>query len=133
MGVWGPENFQNDDVMDWLTELAQANDTELLVATLRDVTDSDPNWIEAPECCRAIGAAEIVAALRDAPHPALPAEAEAWAVAHRALLQPTLLSAALAALSRIRGNSELRALWTSNRQLDSWLAALDDLARRLEP
>jgi hypothetical protein len=131
MGVWGPGNFENDDVMDWLSELAQADDVELLEATLREVIDGDPHWIEAPECCRAIGAAEVVASLRGAPHEHMPDAIYAWTVTRRVEPHAALAGLAHAALSRVRGDSELRALWTSEGQLDAWLAALGDLERRL--
>lgn len=132
MGVWGAGSFENDDVMDWLSELDNADSTELLEATLRDVMDGDPNWIEAPECCRAIGAAEVVAALRNAPHPALPGIVDVWIREHQVTLEPTLQPLALAALTRIQGDSELRALWTDADQLDEWLATLQSLERRLQ-
>ena len=132
MGIWGPGNFENDDVMDWLTELIQSDNSDVLDATLREVIEGDPNWIEAPECCRAIGAAEVVAALRNAPHPGLPSPAAAWVATHQATTHAALPSVALASLTRVRGDSELRALWTDENQLEAWLAALNDLARRLQ-
>lgn len=69
MGAWGSGSFENDDALDWLTDFCDDPDKGLIADALTTVAEMDDSeYLEAPDCCVAIAAAEIVAALKGAPN-----------------------------------------------------------------
>jgi hypothetical protein len=74
MGAWGAGAFDNDDALDWLSELVDSPDFALGRAVL-DVTALE--YLEAPEGSAALAAAEVVAAARGHPAALLPDEVTA--------------------------------------------------------
>lgn len=131
MGAWDIGSFDNDGASDWLYQLEKSSDTSLISSALRAVTDIGNEYLEAPVCCNALAAAEIVAALRGHPLANLPDEAKLWVDAHRGLDTSSLVPTALSAIERIRTNSELKELWDEVDETPKWLATVDDLASRL--
>ncbi|MEX1164617.1 MAG: DUF4259 domain-containing protein, partial [Nitriliruptor sp.] len=71
MGTWGAAPFDNDDALDLLGDLEEADDDAFLDA-LRDAlaqVDTD-GYLECPEVSEAVAAACLVAArLPDGPQP----------------------------------------------------------------
>lgn len=130
MGAWGPGNFENDDALDWIGELAEAKDGWALVrSTLSAAAKSD--YPEAPDGSAALASAECVAiALGRPPGAAAPGELAAWVARHRAGCSGELRVLALRAVQRIRSHSELRALWGESEEAD-WDDVVADLERRL--
>ena len=129
MGTWGLGNFDNDDAADWLYELEQSSDLAFVTSSLEQILRSD-EYLEAPTCCNALAAAEIVAALNGKPATDLPDKAKAW-VAGKASPPADAVTKAKNALQRVRGESELRELWEESEELDAWAKVLDDLDSRL--
>ncbi len=76
MGTWGPKTFENDIALDWLIDLSSAGITGLSDALKRVAERKPDDYVEAPDCCEALAAAEIVAA-RSNPQE-LPDEAQEW-------------------------------------------------------
>ena len=130
MGVWGSGTFDNDDASDWLYALEGSTGHELLESTLRAAAAPE-GYLEAPTCCEALAAAEIIAAIRGWSHPALPPEASRWARAEHRALPPELTALAVAAIDRIEHDSELKELWVDPEGSAEWRRALTDLRRRL--
>jgi Domain of unknown function (DUF4259) len=131
MGAWDLGSFDNDDASDWLCELEGSSDTSLISTALHRVTEIGDGYLESPDCCNALAAAEIVAALRGHPMTKLPDIGKEWVAAHRNLDSAQLVSVALAALDRIRANSELKELWDEVSETPKWLVTVDDLKARL--
>ena len=132
MGAWDIGPFDNDDASDWLYDLEESSDTSVIADTLEAVTDAGDDYLEAPDCSTALAAAEIVAALRGHPLPNLPDEAKTWTEANEGLDVSSLVPEALAAVKRIRTNSELKELWDESSEAAKWHATLDDLSSRLK-
>lgn len=132
MGAWGINAFENDAAADWLYELEECSDLSVISAALTAVTQIGNEYLEAPDCCNALAAAEIVAALQGRPLPDLPDNAKEWVDAHHKLDAAGLVPAALAAINRVRNNSELRELWGETDEVTTWLMSLDDLVGRLK-
>jgi hypothetical protein len=129
MGTWGTGPFQNDDALDWLGEMAQAEDLSALESTLDAVGESSQG-LDARACKAAIAAAEAVARLRGHPGRELPDEVEQFA--QRFDNVPPLLAAkARVAVIRISRSSELRSLWQESEHLEEWESAIRSLSRRL--
>ena len=130
MGAWGIGSFDNDDASDWVADLKES-DPSLIASTLRRITTVGEDYLEAPDCSNALAAAEIVAALRGYPLSDLYDAAQAWVQTHHFDPDADLVSIALAAVERIRSDSELKELWEEVAEGPVWFATLDDLNRRL--
>ena len=132
MGAWEVGSFDNDDALDWVSEFTPAPNVRCIQATLQAVTQVGDEYLEAPECSMAIAAAEVVAALKGAPTSPLPEELQATLKMARFKADQSLMELALAALERIKTNSELQELWAeSEADYPQWLAAVTDLEARL--
>lgn len=132
MGAWDIGPFDNDDACDWLYDLERSEDVSLLSNTLEGVTEIGEEYLEAPECCTAIAAAEILAAMRGKPAGTLPENAREWIKKNQAREVGELLPLALSALARIRSNSELKELWEESDEAERWVQTVDDLTARLK-
>ena len=79
MGAWGSGSFKNDDAMDWVWTLEGDTDGSVLRATLTPVAETSPDdYLEAPDACCALAAAEVVAAGSGTPAIGLPEEVNRW-------------------------------------------------------
>jgi len=131
MGAWDIGPFDNNDASDWLFELEDSTDTSAIAEALSAVTDIGEEYPEAPECCNALAAAEIIAALRSHPIAKLPDSAQTWVEEHEELDVSSLVPAAQSAIQRIRTDSELKELWDESDDAAKWYETLDDLSARL--
>lgn len=61
MGAWGVGSFENDDAGDFLGDVTDSGDLSLIREALDNVLTST-EYVEAPDACMAIVAAEVVAA-----------------------------------------------------------------------
>ena len=130
MAATGTGSFENDDALDWVWELKEAEDTFILEDTLSQVIDGD-DYIEAPECCCAIAAAEVVAALLRRPVDNLPDDVATYVAQIGVAPSKKLVGLALRALDRIKSNSELQELWSDSAEADTWFASIEELEERL--
>src|SRR5678816_3811771 len=72
VGAWGADSFENDDAADWVADFCDAPDQILIMNALSAIADLDSGeYLEAPDCSVGIAAAEVVAALKQAPNPNL--------------------------------------------------------------
>jgi hypothetical protein len=131
MGAWDIGSFDNDTACDWVYDLERSADTALIADALETVAAVGEGYLDSDECCEAIAATEIIAALRGHPLPNLTDETADWVERHRHLDTSGLIAPALAALQRIRSDSELKELWDEVEETAKWLATLDDLTSRL--
>lgn len=131
MGAWGFRPFENDDACDWLYELEKSSDISVISAAFHHIINNASDYLEAPDCANAIAAAEITAALRGHPLMSLPDNAREWVEAHHLLDASNLVPSALAAIQRIRTDSELKELWDESDEAPEWYKTLDDLNNRL--
>lgn len=127
MGAWVASAFENDDALDWISELEGG--TVDLVRFALAVTKSD--YLESPDGSVAIAAAEVVAAAVGSPAVSLPASVTRWVDARGASIADTDVVLALAALARVTGeNSELAELWAEGNDRE-WSQSVEDLRSRL--
>jgi len=132
MGAWGTKNFENDDAMDWVAELVQSKDVSVIEEALRFVVErSDDEYVELPEACRALAAAEVVAALNGAGSPDLPDEVKQWIRQHQVGSQ-SLSQLALRAVKRVKTASELQELWEESESAAEWHEVINALEARLK-
>jgi len=109
MGAWGVLPFENDNALDWVWSLEDAEDFSVLSEAI-DAVASQDKIIE--DCEEAIAAAEVIAALRGHPLPELPNEVAEFVKKHtkkKPSDQPMKL--AIAVVSRISETSDLKSRW----------------------
>lgn len=133
MGAWGAGSFENDDAADFLGDVLENGDISLLREVFDNVLTST-EYVESPDACQAIVAAEIIAAALGRPTLA------AQQVQELAALLPTirpdidagLVAQAADALARIlEPNSELLELWEESESLLEWQALMQELRLQL--
>ncbi len=130
MGAWDTGSFDNDDAMDWLYDLEDAQDFSFLAEACETVKDQRGTMPEAGDCAAAICAAEVVAALMGNPGDDLPDEVLAW-VDEMPDPSDALSQMARDALHIVLTRSELKALWQESDQYEEWRAGLENLQERL--
>ena len=130
MGTWGHGSFDNDDAADWLADLQAGDDLSVVHHAFEVVLGDADGFIESCDCCNALAAAEIVAALDGKPATVLPDGARSW-VRGKAPPPQVMRSLARTAVRRVRDHSELRDRWEARTELKRWLGVVDDLVTRL--
>ena len=132
MGAWGADSFENDDAADWVADFCDAPDQILVMNALSAIGDLDSNeYLEAPDCSVGIAAAEVVAALKQAPNPNLSEDTKSCLSTLNFKPDQRLVSVALKAIERIKTNSELKELWDESETPGEWYQALSSLEGRL--
>ncbi len=134
MGAWGNRSFDNDDAADWLLDLIDGSDLDLVRHTLSKAVDSG-DYLEAPDASQAIAAAEVVAAaLGRTTQAAQEEEGLAdWLARTRPSVPTDLVPLAVRALDRILApNSELRELWEESEEFADWQSEVDGLRSKLK-
>jgi hypothetical protein len=130
VGAWGVGSFENDDAGDWVYQLEEADDLDLVRDTLLAAADPEGH-LEAPTCSMALAAAEVVAALAGRPAPDLPEEVQTWVRAHRLTVSPDLRALSVRALDQVAAGSELKELWAESEESGAWVDQLRELRSRL--
>ncbi len=132
MGAWGPHPFDNDDALDWASELKTASDLAPVRSALDATVDSDEP-LDADVASRALAACEVIARLKgnNGVMNAYTEAVDEW-VRMRPMVPPSdLVRLARDAIAKVLGaRSELRELWEESGG-DEWQAAVRDLARRV--
>jgi len=132
-GAWDMGPFDNDDALDFVSELEDSDSTSILERAFKDVTRS-VLYISAPECSRAVAAAEVVAAWAGNPRAEIPDEVASWVRSKNRVADEELIALARKAVAVVRDSSksELADLWRdSGSNYDVWHASLTDLLTRL--
>lgn len=138
MGAWGAGNFENDTAADWAGALAEDGSPETVRDALRSAVEAADDYIDADEGAEALAAAEVVAAAAGRGTERTPYSEDAlrWAAEHHEVGDQATLQLARAAVDAVAApQSELYELWSEANDdgtpAPDWLAAIDDLKRRL--
>ncbi|TBV72535.1 DUF4259 domain-containing protein [Pseudoxanthomonas winnipegensis] len=134
VGTWGNGSFENDDAADFMAGLTEVADLSLVSDALAAVLAAE-DYLEAPEACLGIAAAEVVAAAAGRPTAAAQEEEELteWLARIAPEVSPGLIKQANQALDRIVGKqSELRELWEEADEADAWQATVMALKAKLQ-
>ncbi len=113
MGAWGVQSFENDDAVDWLSDLRRSTGMQAILSAVAVVAELETDsYLEVPEASVAVAAAEVVAALLGRPTSNLPPDVTAWVDENRQVGAPEgLRDSAQRAVARAQLSSELRDLW----------------------
>lgn len=130
MGAMGVLPFENDNALDWVWSLEEAEDTSVLSDAF-DAVDSQDEIIE--ECEEGIAAAEVVAALLGKPLTDLPDEVTEFVKKHgKKKPASKLVNQAVKVVRRIAKASDLKDRWEESGSGREWHRSLEDLLKRLE-
>lgn len=130
MGAWGHKSFENDDAMDWAQDFAELG-LEAVEGALTEVTSPADAYLETSLCCRAIAAAEVVAALRDGTSGTVPQLITDHILRMPRPRVPQLAQLARTAVDAIARRSELQELWAETPDYGAWCRSVEDLRHRL--
>ena len=130
MGAWGYKSFENDDALDWVYELEGSDNLASIEAAL---DEAGAEYIEAPEACNILAAAELVVALLGKPRLELPADVSEWLSNNKSLdasyLKVKTVNAVQAVLSE---QSELNELWQDSEEYQAWRDDVEALRAAVE-
>jgi len=130
MGAWGIKNFENDSALDWLGDFSENQDPGFIEETLLVVLENEED-LEADDCCYALAAAEILAALNKNKSSDFPEEGLEEILSLQVENLTELKELAKTSILKIKSNSELKALWEESDEYSQWIEVLDDLEKRL--
>jgi len=130
MGTWGTRNFENDGSQDWIFEMMENKDGGMVADTLQ-FTINKEGYLDASECEDALAAAEVVAALAGKASEDFPEDPLENLDSLDLLATPALKKLAIAAVEKIKNDSEMKELWTDAGDVNAWVAILEDLQKRL--
>ncbi len=117
MGAWGHRSFENDDALDFIWSVEE-NGVGAIEVALNAALISRDEYLEAPEACAAIAAAELVAAKRSGITDRLQDNDIKLLDSFEA--PPKLIADAKAAVGRVLQDSELRELWSETDEFNTW-------------
>ena len=130
MGVWGVGVFENDDARDWLDQLLENGDVTFLRNALMIVKEQK-SYLELPECCKALAAAEVVASAIGRKALALPSQVEEWLYGKDLVEIRRLVPLAREVTKRVKSDSELRELWDESHNTADWYDVIGDIEARI--
>lgn len=134
MGTWDFNAFGNDDACDWSYGLKNTTDLSLVDSTLRKVSAAGSSYLEAPESCEALAAAEVIARLQGNfgaidPYTEI---ADDWVRKLNKRPSTALCQMAHHAIDRILSEpSELLELWQETDEFELWKQAVLGLKARI--
>jgi Domain of unknown function (DUF4259)/SMI1 / KNR4 family (SUKH-1) len=131
MNIFDYDSFENLDAGDFLFECENLSDLSLIDDAIDSVIKDSGKKIEVPKCCRAIAAAEMIAALNGNGSDSLPEEVTDWVIG-KPKPTPILIDRARQAIDRILADSELKELWKENAEdYPRWIAVLESIKNRV--
>lgn len=133
MGSWGAASFENDTASDWFHLVEEAVEPGMVIASALDQALAEADHLDLDVACTAIAAAELSASCAGHAPFGLPDDVQRWVLTHPHQPHDAEIDAAVGAVTRVRGESELLELWleTSDSQASEWLHEVDDLIARL--
>ena len=137
MSAWGRGSFENDSALDWVSDLQEYDDLDLVVSTLEQAIDDDlirygDGFVDTYNVDTTIAAAEVVAALRGRPSEALPPALTEWIQRHSLHVDTNITELAIRIVTRALNTYELGDLWAEQTYYEEWKRVIEDLRLRLQ-
>ncbi|WP_226469887.1 DUF4259 domain-containing protein [Luteimonas panaciterrae] len=133
MGCWAIGSFGNDSAADWLADLLETSDLEMVREAIASVLAAD-GYVESYDATEGLAAIEVVAVALGRPTENAKAQTALleWIVRVQPAPEPSLVADAQRAIDRILApGSELLELWEETEDLDEWRADVTGLQRKL--
>ena len=132
MGAWDIGSFDNDDALDWVYELEEAEDFSILAEAFETVLGQRGAVPDASDSSIVVCAAEVTAGLLDSRSDELPDEVLAW-MEDQPEPSEALLKMASEALTIVLNKSELKELWAESDVYTEWEEGIRELLERMRP
>ena len=104
------------------------------ISSLRDAlykVIEPQSYIELPDCCIALAAIAVIAAMKDKDYSLLPDSAKRWAINMNSSINARLIGLAQKAVLTIATESELQNLWSKSDTYNDWTKLIGKLTERL--
>jgi hypothetical protein len=134
MGTWAVDAFGNDDACDWACGLEETKDLSFIDKTLSKVLAGGEDYLEAPDACEGIAAAEVVARLQGkyGERNSYTEVIDNWVAEVKIKPTADINKKAHAVLDRVLSeSSELLELWQDSGELDTWRKSVLDIKSRI--
>ncbi|MEL7436045.1 MAG: DUF4259 domain-containing protein [Chloroflexota bacterium] len=135
MGAWDIGNFDNDDALDFVIEIEEANSLipiyDLAVVINTNRADDSEYYIEVDACGQMLAGGEIVARLSGFPVDNLPPSVEALKDNEALTVDTSKVASIISAVQHILAESELSELWEETDEFEAWQSVVNDLLLRL--
>ncbi len=135
MGAFGFGPFDNDDALDFLDEIEDADPTDrpVLLRAALDQVLGDRGYVDAPKMSEAIAAAAVISISLNPDLPCAEPELPEWVYDDTVSVDPGLAEVARRALTRalVPQDNELWELWERAHGLAAVWARLEPTATRL--
>lgn len=136
MGAWGLNNFENDDAGDWVYDLEKSNDKSIIIKAFDSVLENS-EYIESPDCCEALAAAEVVLAGISKEHSGVTEDVSKWLNKKPGLFKKLIIfdsadaAKAIQTINKILDSSELKELWEETDNFEEWKKTEEILIEKL--
>lgn len=132
MGSWDVSPFGNDEAREWLANLIANPSTEPVFRALVTAAKiKNDEFFQAPECERAVAAAEIVACVRDKATADTPPGLKKWLAENKLVVGDQVAQMAIRVLERIAKDSELKQVYDDTDSAEDWYRTLHNIQQRL--
>ena len=131
MGAHGIGLFDDDDGADFAAEILKSRSIGIIVDALKAIPSEDWEYIENPECMRALLAAELIAEQMGNESGDLPDDLHFW-IQEFGDVDEDNIRLARKAVDRIIRNSETRELWNDTPHFEDWVRKTRNLRSRLD-
>ena len=133
MGSWDVSPFGNDEAREWLANLIANSSTEPVFRALVNAAKiKNGEFFQAPECERAVAAAEdLVACVRDKATANTPPGLKKWLAENKLVVGDQVAQIAIRVLERIVKDSELKQVYDDTDSAEDWYRTLHNIQQRL--
>jgi hypothetical protein len=129
--AWGAGIFRDDLASAFVAEIVQSDELAVLQRTFSWAGQAKGHLLYEP-AVQVLIAAEVLAAVRGRPTRALPSEVARWVAGHPCEDGAEALRLlAIAAVERVKEDSEIAELWARSDEVGQWIGKVDDLLDRL--
>jgi len=132
MATWGTKTFEDDTAVDWISELAEADETrEFLLAAI--TLPEDDAEVDYDTAVIVVACCEVIVALLDEPRKGLPEQLKDWLSDNECDDITDLPEFASIALNQVLADdSELVTTWQEAEDYDEWKEGVDELQEIIE-
>jgi hypothetical protein len=133
MGTYGTKTFENDCALDWISELMEDKNLAMVAAKLYEVNNEynerPDELLDSDLASEALAAAEIVAALLEAPSNELPTNVNKWLKKKSITYDNGLISMFSDIIKNIDFDDDFKSRWEDYSKEDKWKFALTCMSR----
>jgi hypothetical protein len=137
MSAWGSGVFENDNALDWVSELTESDNPSFIAFTLEDALHNplvqyQTGFTDTFKLDTALVAAKIIAALQSTTTETLPTQLQSWIVRYTCIVTPTTLQLAVDVVAKVLQEETLHDIWADPADYALWRRGVEELQLRLQ-